>query len=58
MTNIYAKEEESKGNFLTKAFSYSFGILLKDIVSPLLVDLFLGALITVAIPNNLSEILV
>jgi len=50
--------KESKGNFLTKAFSYAFGTLLKDIASPLLVGLLLGALITVAVPNNLSEILV
>ena len=52
------KCEENKGNFLTKAFSYSFGTLLKDIASPLLVGLLLGALITVAVPDNLSEILV
>jgi len=40
------------------AFSYAFGTLLSDIASPLLVGLLLGALITVAIPNNLSEILI
>ncbi len=39
------------------AFTYAFGTLLSDIASPLLVGLLLGALITVAIPNNLSEIL-
>jgi len=39
------------------AFSYAFGTLLSDIASPLLVGLLLGALITVAIPNNLSAIL-
>ena len=50
--------EEQKGNFLTRAFSYAFGTLLKDIASPLLVGLLLGALITVAVPENLSEILV
>jgi len=50
--------EEQKGNFLTRAFSYAFGTLLKDIASPLLVGLLVGALITVAVPENLSEILV
>jgi len=39
------------------ALTYAFGTLLSDIASPLLVGLLLGALITVAIPNNLSEIL-
>ncbi|MDQ7068400.1 MAG: SO_0444 family Cu/Zn efflux transporter [Sulfurimonas sp.] len=39
------------------ALSYAFGTLLSDIASPLLVGLLLGALITVAIPENLSEIL-
>ena len=41
-----------------RALSYAFGTLLKDIASPLLVGLLLGALITVAVPENLSEILV
>jgi len=50
--------EEQKGNFLSRAFSYAFGTLLKDIASPLLVGLLVGALITVAVPENLSEILV
>jgi len=50
--------EEPKGNFFTRAFSYAFGTLLKDIASPLLVGLLVGALITVAVPENLSEILV
>jgi len=40
------------------AFKYAFGTLLSDIASPLLVGLLLGALITVAIPHNLSEILI
>ena len=40
------------------ALSYSFGTLLKDIASPLLMGLLVGALITVAVPENLSEILV
>jgi len=40
------------------ALSYAFGTLLKDIASPLLIGLLVGALITVAVPENLSEILV
>ena len=47
-----------QGNFITRAFTYAFGTLLKDIASPLLVGLVVGALITVAVPENLSEILV
>ncbi|WP_428738588.1 SO_0444 family Cu/Zn efflux transporter [Sulfurimonas sp.] len=38
-------------------FKYAFVTLLGDIASPLFVGLLLGALITVAIPQNLSEIL-
>ncbi len=48
---------ESKKYFFKRVFSYAFGTLLKDIASPLLVGLLIGALITVAIPENLSEIL-
>jgi len=43
---------------MIRAFNYAFGTLLKDIASPLLTGLLLGALITVAIPDNLSEILI
>ncbi|MBA1438788.1 MAG: SO_0444 family Cu/Zn efflux transporter, partial [Epsilonproteobacteria bacterium] len=50
--------ETPKGNIFTRAFTYAFGTLLKDIASPLLVGLLVGALITVAVPDNLSEILV
>lgn len=50
--------EEKKKFSLSKAFTYAFGTLLKDIASPLLVGLILGALITVAVPQNLSEILI
>jgi len=49
-----------KKSFITlskDALSYAFGTLLSDIASPLFVGLLLGALITVAIPENLSEIL-
>ena len=50
---------ENKNTCIVKsAFSYAFGTLLKDIASPLLIGLLLGALITVAVPDNLSEILV
>jgi len=47
-----------KEHFVVRVFSYAFGTLLKDIAKPLLWGLLLGALITVAIPENLSEILV
>ena len=43
---------------LKKAFIYAFGTLLKDIAKPLLFGLIIGALITVAIPQNLSDILI
>ena len=50
--------ENKKSCMIKSAFSYAFGTLLKDIASPLLVGLLVGALITVAVPENLSEILV
>ncbi len=50
-------EEGSKFSF-KKAFSYAFGTLLGDIAKPLLWGLLIGALITVAIPENLSEVLI
>ena len=49
-----SKEQE---NFIVRVFSYAFGTLLSDIAKPLLWGLLLGALITVAIPSNLSELL-
>jgi len=49
--------DENRDGMIKRAFSYAFTTLLKDIASPLLVGLLLGALITVAIPDNLSEIL-
>jgi uncharacterized membrane protein YraQ (UPF0718 family) len=52
------KEEIKKKFSLKKAFTYAFGTLLKDIASPLFIGLLLGAIITVAIPQNLSEILI
>ena len=46
-----------KEHFIVRVFKYAFGTLLKDIAKPLLWGLLLGALITIAIPSNLSEIL-
>jgi len=42
---------------LTKAIKYAFITLLSDISKPLFFGLILGAIITIAIPQNLSEIL-
>lgn len=56
-----SSESGDKKGFLkmtNSALSYAFGTLLKDIASPLLIGLLVGALITVAVPENLSEILV
>ena len=50
---------ETKKNFsFTNALKYGFVTLLSDIANPLLVGLILGAVITVAMPQNLSEILI
>jgi len=43
---------------ITKALRYAFFTLLSDIAKPLFLGLIIGALITVAIPQNLSDILV
>ncbi len=51
-------QTEKKSFSLVKALKYAFVTLLGDIASPLLWGLLLGALITVAIPENLSEILI
>jgi len=50
-------DDEKRVFKVKNTFIYAFSTLLKDIASPLLVGLLLGALITVAIPDNLSEIL-
>ena len=51
-------EEEVKKSFSLKAaLTYAFGTLLGDIAKPLLLGLILGALITSAIPEDLSEVL-
>ena len=47
-----------KENFIVRVYNYAFGTLLKDIAKPLFWGLILGALITIAIPSNLSELLV
>ena len=49
--------EAKKGFSFTAAMKYAFITLLGDIAKPLFWGLILGALITVAIPDNLSEIL-
>ena len=49
--------QEKKSFSIKKVFSYSIGTLLKDIAKPLFYGLIIGALITIAIPENLSEIL-
>ncbi len=51
-------QDATKKKFsFSAAMKYAFVTLLGDIASPLFVGLLLGALITVAIPQNLSEIL-
>jgi uncharacterized membrane protein YraQ (UPF0718 family) len=49
--------EEKKDFSFTAAMKYAFVTLLGDIAKPLFWGLLLGALITVAIPENLSDIL-
>jgi len=53
-----SSDSSKKENFVVRVFNYAFGTLLADIAKPLFWGLVLGALITVAIPSNLSEILV
>jgi uncharacterized membrane protein YraQ (UPF0718 family) len=49
-------QEKKKFSFVA-AFRYAFVTLLGDIAKPLFWGLILGALITVAIPDNLAEVL-
>ena len=49
--------EKSSAFSIIKAIKYGFGTLLDDIAKPLLWGLLLGAIITVLIPENLSQIL-
>ena len=52
-------EGDTKAKFsMSKALRYAFFTLLSDIAKPLFLGLIIGALITVAIPQNLSDILV
>ncbi|MEN4053089.1 MULTISPECIES: SO_0444 family Cu/Zn efflux transporter [Sulfurimonas] len=50
-------ESEQKESKIKSALIYAFGTLLEDIASPLLLGLMFGALITVVIPENLSDVL-
>ena len=52
-----SNENTSKKFSLKAVFDYAFNTLLKDIAKPLFWGLILGALITVAIPDNLAELL-
>lgn len=49
---------EEKKSWLTSALRYAFVTLLGDIAKPLVWGLLLGALITVAIPPSISDILI
>ncbi len=52
-------EGDKKSKFsMSKALHYAFFTLLSDIAKPLFWGLIIGALVTVAIPQNLSDILV
>lgn len=48
----------TKKSKIKNILNYSFSTLLKDIASPLLVGLLLGALITTVMPTDLSHILI
>lgn len=52
------KEQTKKRFSFVSSMRYAFVTLLGDIAKPLLIGLLLGALITVAIPQNLSEVLI
>jgi uncharacterized membrane protein YraQ (UPF0718 family) len=59
VTNISlnAETDKYKSFSFIAAMTYAFGTLLSDIAKPLFWGLLIGALITVAIPENLSELL-
>lgn len=57
-TSCCGSSSTDKEPFFIRVFNYAFGTLLADIAKPLFWGLIIGALITVAIPSNLSEILV
>ena len=53
-----ANTQQTKQAFsIKKVFTYSFGTLFRDIAKPLFYGLLLGALITIAIPQDLSAII-
>ena len=57
-TSCSMEQTQEKKKFSFKSsFEYAFITLLGDIAKPLLLGLILGAVITTAIPQNLSEIL-
>ncbi|MCF6243780.1 MAG: SO_0444 family Cu/Zn efflux transporter [Sulfurovum sp.] len=51
-----SSDEKKKFSFMA-AMTYAFGTLLGDIAKPLFWGLIIGALITVAIPDNLAQLL-
>lgn len=53
---VSSENKDKKFSFIA-ALKYAFGTLLGDIAKPLFWGLIIGALITVAIPDNLSDIL-
>ncbi|MBU1669001.1 SO_0444 family Cu/Zn efflux transporter [bacterium] len=58
VTSCCVTQPEKKGFSFVSAVKYAFLTLLGDIAKPLFWGLIIGALITVAIPQNLSDILV
>lgn len=56
-TSACCDSEKKRGFSLNKAMRYAFGTLLKDIAKPLFWGLLIGAAITAAIPENLSNLL-
>jgi uncharacterized membrane protein YraQ (UPF0718 family) len=56
-TSCTVGAQENRKFSFKNSFEYAFVTLLGDIAKPLLLGLVLGAIITVAIPQNLSEIL-
>jgi len=56
-TTSTCNTSESKKFSFTKSLHYAFVTLLGDIAKPLFWGLLLGALITIAIPQNLSDVL-
>jgi len=57
-SNSCCDSDDTSSFSITKALKYAFVTLLGDIAKPLFLGLMIGALIAVAIPQNLSDILV